>query len=35
MGRMVLKENQASRVPLVKKESVERVGQVDSLGLQV
>jgi len=35
MGRMVLKENLEPRVPLVKKESVEQMGQVDSLGLQV
>jgi len=35
MERMVLRENLASRVPPVKKDSVERVGQVDSLGLQV
>jgi len=35
MGRMVRKENLEFRVHPVKKESVEREGQVDSLGLLV
>jgi len=35
LERTVLKENLVSRVPPVKRESVERVGRVDSLGPQV
>jgi len=35
MGKMVLKENLESRVPPVKKESAEQMGQVVFLGFLV